>query len=473
MLERARARDATFDGRFITGVLSTGIYCLPSCRARSPRERNVRFFPTEEAARKAGLRPCKRCRPDLFYRRVDPDLELVRGTAERIRRDPGEVGDVRTLAERTGVGVTRLSSLFRLYYHTTPASYLKHARMDAARRLLAEGRERVLDVALAVGYESLSAFHDAFRRYTGMCPSDYRGLGVAPEFVLELPTGFRTATTLAFWGRDGESPSERVSGDTVIRAVRLSEGAVTLVMRLGAGAAHCRVESDGRVSPGGMRAVHAAAARMLGLAGSPTDFERRVGREPALAPLIRGRRGVRIPQMPEVFEGLTWAILGQQVNLPFAYALRRQLFALAGQRAPGGLLAHPAPEAVARLDLGDLRRRQFSRRKAEVIIDTARLVASGLLPAETLPEEPAPVAEQRLLDVRGLGPWSAGYVMLRACAFADCVPVGDSGLTTALERFFSLPERPDATETRRLMARFAPHRSLATFHLWANLGGPA
>jgi AraC family transcriptional regulator of adaptative response / DNA-3-methyladenine glycosylase II len=118
-------------------------------------------------------------------------------------------------------------------------------------------------------------------------------------------------------------------------------------------------------------------------------------------------------------------------------------------------------------------RRQLSRRKAEYLLDAARAIAAGDLPLDELARGPAPALERALLERRGIGPWTARYVMLRACGLADCVPVGDAGLAAALERFFALPARPGPEETEALMLPFAPHRSFATNHLWTSLGGPA
>ncbi len=130
--------------------------------------------------------------------------------------------------------------------------------------------------------------------------------------------------------------------------------------------------------------------------------------------------------------------------------------------------AHPTPAAVAALDYGDLTTRRFSRRKAEYLVDTARRVAAGELSLEL--GGPAPALERRLLAVRGLGPWSVQYFLMRGAGLADCAPVGDAALAAALQRFFALGHRPDAGEARARMEPFAPLRSLATFHLWQSLG---
>lgn len=137
------------------------------------------------------------------------------------------------------------------------------------------------------------------------------------------------------------------------------------------------------------------------------------------------------------------------------------------------MVAHPDPASVARLDYSDLTALQFPGRKAEHLIDTCRMIVRGELAPESFPEEPATVVEQRLLAIRGLSPWQAQHIMMRAGGFADCAPVGDPELVTALERLHDLDHRPDPDETNRLMEPFSPLRSLATFYLWRMLGDPA
>ena len=473
MLDRAFARDKAYDGRFLTGVLSTGIYCLPSCPARNPKAENVRFFSTEDGARRAGLRACRRCRPDFFYRHHDPDREQLTDLARRVEAEPTAFPTVDALTETSGIGVTKLNALFRCHYHTSPAAFLHRARVTAACHQLLETDRRILDVGFDVGYESSSAFHENFRKLTGMSPRRYRELRRGRDFTLGLPPDYRTEDILRVHGRDPDSPTERVEGRSLSRTVRLEGRPALLHLTFQRRQVQGRVEPTGRLGAAGMAQAHRSAWRLLGGGSEPDAFEQRARRQPPLRRLARRRKGLRIPQSPDVFEGLTWSILGQQVNLPHAFRLRQRLIALAGAPAGRGLHAHPTPAAVARLDYRDLTRRQFSRRKAEYLIDLARQVVAGEHVPEELPTRPASQVETRLLAVRGLGPWSTHYVMMRACGFADCVPVGDTGLSTALQRFFDLDRRPDPTETRTLMEAFAPFRSLATFHLWMTLGDPA
>ena len=398
----------------------------------------------------------------------DRDLSIVVDLAARMRQNPGEFP--------AGIGSAQLDRLFLHHYHTTPAAFLLRARLDTVCRQLLAGRRSARDLALAAGWASAAAFDDSFKQATGLTPAEYRQLPRERSFVLELPSGYRAGETLRYLGRDRESRSERVAGTTFGKGVRLDGLPALLTVEIAEGVARCRVHAAGEapLSPAAATAAHAAALRLLGLTLDPAPFERQVLSTPGLARLIAGREGLRLPRTAEPFEGLCWAIVGQQVNLTFAATLRRRVVELCGEPIgspeAGEILAPASPEAVAGLDLADLCARQFSRRKAEYLIGAAAAIASGELPLDRLSEEPATLALRRLLAVRGLGPWTAQYVLLRALGFADCVPVGDSGLAAGLARFFALDHRPGPEETRERMSPFAPFRSFATAHLWASLG---
>ncbi|HEV7238779.1 MAG TPA: hypothetical protein VGQ36_06025 [Thermoanaerobaculia bacterium] len=260
--------------------------------------------------------------------------------------------------------------------------------------------------------------------------------------VLDLPRDFRADLVLRYLGRDSDSLCERVDGNTI------TTSAVTITLE------KHRALVSGPVD---------VARRLLGLHVDNKRFER------THPDLVRGHEGARLPQTPTVWEGLMWAIVGQQVNLAFAYRLRRVLVELCGRDAGNGLRVHPTPADIARLDYADLTARQFSRSKAQYVIDTARLIASGALPIETFPSLDANDVEAALTSVRGIGAWTANYVMMRGCAFPDCVPAGDSALSASLRKYFELDHKIDAQETRTLMERFAPWRSLATYHFWLRL----
>ncbi len=471
-LARWRTKDPGNDGAFVVGVLSTGIYCLPSCTARAPKPENVRFFLDEDGALRAGLRACKRCKPHHFYRGHDADRERVEALADRVRARPHDFEGLSDLRRAAGVGATKLNALFRRHYHVSPAAYLSRARLALAAHELVRTQRRVLDVALDAGFESSSAFHEGFQARYALSPGAYRKLAETNTFTLVPPESFRSEDAFRMFGRDGDGRTERVEGRRATKALLLEDEPALLELRFERRRVRAIVHARRRPSRARMVAAHAAALRMLGLGVDPGPFERRMKRTRGLARLVRGREGLRIPLTADAFEGLVWVVVGQQVNVTFAATCRARLIELAGRRVPvdDSFVAHPTPAEVARVEYADLEPLQFSRRKAEYVVDTARAIAAGELDLEGLRHAPAGRVVDTLGAIRGLGPWSVNYLLMRSFGLEDCVPVGDVALVQAIQDFFGLPARPDARETVRHMEVFAPHRSLATFHLWRSLG---
>lgn len=479
MYARVLAGDAAYNGRFFTGVLTTGIYCLPSCKARKPKPENVRFFPTCEAARASGLRACKKCHPDDFARGADPVLETIEALAAEIRANPAAFSDARAIVRRSGFGATRAFELFRQHYHTTPADLLLRARLAMAKHRLLTTDAPLTEVAFGAGFDALSSFHENFRRLNGLTPAAYRDLRTSHTFTVALPEGYLLGYLRRALSRDLHSVTERLVGDTYTSAVQLRAGPALLTLQLSPQSVGVEISGAQRAGEpsgtGGPPATplgaeaHALVIGLLGLDEDAASFAR-LAKKLGLARLVAGRPELRISQTPSVFDGLLWSIIGQQINFPFACLLKRRLIErvsapLALPRADG-LHAPPTPAAVASLEPADLLPLQFSRQKADYVIQTSRLVAAGELDLDALRAMSATRAERILLEVRGLGPWSVNYLMMRALGFPDCVPYGDTGVTSGLQALLKLEERPDLDATRRLMPMFSPYRSLATAHLW-------
>jgi AraC family transcriptional regulator of adaptative response / DNA-3-methyladenine glycosylase II len=465
MYERMLAGDPSWNGRFFTGVLTTGIYCLPSCKARKPKRENVRFFPSCEAARATGLRPCKKCHPDDFARGADPLLETIETLVAEVRANSAAFRDGRAVVQRSGFGVTRAFELFRQHYHSTPADLLVRARIDAAKHRLLTTEAPLATIALDTGFESLSTFHENFRRLNGLTPIAYRELRGATSFTISLPPDYPLPYLRRAFTRDVHSVTERLSGDTYTAAVQLRDGPALVKLHLAP--SEIGVEVSGINGYSAMLAIqaHAIVIGWLGLEQDAAAFSR-LARKLGLARLVAGRPEFRITRTSSVFDGLLWAIIGQQINFPFACLLKRRLIERAGTPLDSGLYAPPRPEQVATLEVSDLLPLQFSKQKAVYVTATARMVATGELDLDALSGMSATRVERTLLAIHGLGPWSVNYLMMRALGFADCVPLGDTGVTSGLQSLLKLEERPDIDATRRLMAMFSPYRSLATAHLW-------
>lgn len=391
---------------------------------------------------------------------------------QKLREDPSRFTSPHDLAKACGISNAKLNDLIRTDAHLTPAALLQRERIHRAYRMLLETKDKPADIAAAVGYEDEAMFRHQFLTATGLTPDAYRNLRRDSRFQLQLPADFRIQEALAYHGRDKDGPTERLVGDNRLIKTLLLDGVPSLLdLTFKNGRLDCQVIAEQRLSPAAMAQAHHIVQRMIGLSSDASGFETRGRRDAAIRRLTRSQPGLRIPLTPTAFEALAWAIIGQQINLAFATSLRRELIELAGTAIPGasGMRLHPDAAIIAALDPSDLTSRRFSRSKAAYLIDAAKLVAAGSLDLAALADGPASQAEARLLAIRGLGPWTSNYVMLRGFGFADAVPVGDSALATALQRFHQREIRPDAKETAILMAAFAPHRSLATCHFWASL----
>jgi AraC family transcriptional regulator of adaptative response / DNA-3-methyladenine glycosylase II len=403
-----------------------------------------------------------------------------------MRRNPAAFPDTRAVVRRSGFGVTRLFELFRLHYHSTPADLLLRARIEAAKRSLVDrktvprGRPAsdpsILEIAASVGFESVSVFHEHFRRLNGLTPATYRDLRTGRSFTIDLPEDYPLGYLRRALSRDGQSITDKLAGDRYTSAVQLGRGPAILQLQLTPTQVHAEivaapdrcasdVAGEGPAPLPEAVEAHAVVVGLLGLDQDAAAFSR-LARKLGLARLVAGRPELRIAQTPSIFDGLLWSIIGQQINFAFACVLKRRLIERAGVKLEHDLYAPPTPQAVAALEPADLAPLQFSRSKAEYIIATARRITNGELNLDALRTMSATRVERTLLGVRGLGPWSVNYLMMRALGFADCVPLGDTGVTSGLQAALKLDERPDIDATRRLMSVFSPYRSLATAHLW-------
>ena len=293
--------------------------------------------------------------------------------------------------------------------------------------------------------------------------------------VIALPPGYRVADMLAFHGRDPERVAEQVDVDGLRKGVLLGGVPTLLDIRFGGGAAHCRVTFDGPVMPDVQARTHEALLNVLGLRIDPAAFGAAVQDDPWLGPVVARQPGLRIVQSATIFEALTWAIIGQQINLTFAIALRRTLIQLAGRAHASGLWCYPEALDVARLDISALTGRKFSNAKAETILRVARMVVDGSLALgrhagmEEISGTASADVSEKLLAIKGIGPWTVNYVLLRGYGYPDCSLEGDVAVRAALHKLSGSAARPTVPEAERMLARYAPHRTMAAAYLWASL----
>jgi DNA-3-methyladenine glycosylase II len=301
------------------------------------------------------------------------------------------------------------------------------------------------------------------------------------ELSIGLPPDYRRQDVFSFHGRDAEGLAERIEGQRIRKGVMVDGVPAVLEIDLGAqpGQALCTVDVDGAALPAQVHAqvhdqvhdqVRGMLLNVLGLRIDPIPFEAAVADDPLFAPLVARERGLRVIQSATIFEALSWAIIGQQINLGFAIALRRTFIGLAGRAHPGGLWCYPEAVDAARLDLDQLTSRKFSRAKAETLLRLARLAADGALDLRR-DADPIDVSE-RLLAVKGIGPWTVNYALLRGYGFSDCSLEGDVAVRTAIGRLLGA-ERPNLPEAATFLQAYRPHRTMAAAHLWASLSQTA
>jgi DNA-3-methyladenine glycosylase II len=287
---------------------------------------------------------------------------------------------------------------------------------------------------------------------------------------IPLPPDYRRQDVFTFHGRDTEALAERIDGQTIRKGVMIDGVPAVLEIDLGAqpDQALCIVDIDGARLPGQAQGM---LLNVLGLRIDPAPFEAAVANDPLFAPLVRRERGLRVIQSATIFEALSWAIIGQQINLGFAISLRRTFIALAGRAHTSGLWCYPEAPDAARLEIDDLTSRKFSRAKAETLLRLARLVADGQLDLSR--DADLPSVSERLLAVKGIGPWTVNYALLRGYGFPDCSLEGDVAVRTAIGRLLGTAERPDLAEAAAFLEIYRPHRTMAAAHLWASLSQPA
>ncbi|MBZ2209103.1 DNA-3-methyladenine glycosylase family protein [Massilia soli] len=287
------------------------------------------------------------------------------------------------------------------------------------------------------------------------------------QISIALPDGYRSSDVIAFHGRDAEGVAERVSQGRISKGVVLGGVPVALDIALSPREARIGVAADAALTPRASALLDDALLNILGLRIDPAPFVEAAASDPLLGEAVRGNAGLRIVQSATIFEALTWAIIGQQINLSFAIALRRTFILQAGRRHSSGLWCYPEAEDVAKLSVDDLTTRKFSRSKAETLLRLSQMVDAGSLSLERTDDIDA--ASAALLAVKGIGPWTVNYALLRGYGYPDCSLHGDVAIRTALQRLLADDAKPDMARTEALLAQYKPHRTMAAAHLWATL----
>jgi AraC family transcriptional regulator of adaptative response / DNA-3-methyladenine glycosylase II len=471
-----RARDARFDGRFFTAVLTTGIYCRPICPARFPKLENVVFYPSAAAAQEAGFRPCLRCRPEC-----SPDLAGSRGTSNTVSRaltliadgalDADDAG-VDGLALRLGIGERQLRRLFRKHLGASPIAVAQTRRVHFAKQLIHETGMRMIDVALAAGFGSLRRFNDTFRQLYGRPPSVLRRQRTAAAsrdrsgitLTLGYAAPYDWPAMIEFLAARAIPGVEAVEAERYRRTIELDgcHGTVEVAPMAGRDALAATIRF------GSVRALPAIVERLRRLFDLGADvgpIAAQLAEDAWLAPLIAARPGLRVPGAWDGFELAVRAVLGQQITVVAARRLADRLVATYGEPlacAGGEKLSavFPRPERLATADLTSL---GIPRARAAALSTLAAAAAADARLFHPARDLDAAVAILRALP--GIGEWTAHYVALRALREPDAFPAADIGLLRAMAAH---GVRATPAELLARAEAWRPWRAYAAQHLWTS-----
>jgi len=463
------SRDERFDGAFYAAVTSTGIYCRPSCPAIAPRRENVRFYPTAAAAQAGGFRACKRCVPGASPGSAEWNIRGdIAGRAMRL------IGD--GVVEREGVpGLARHLgySERQVHRHLTselgagPLALARAQRAHTARVLLEATDLPATEVAFASGFASIRQFNDTVRDVFAATPTELRARRAFGRPVPPGPITLRLAARRPFDGGQvvgflaaRATPGvEEWTGTIYRRSLRLPHGEAIVELEPTAAGVVCVLRlRDHR----DLATTVARCRRLLDLDADPIAVDGTLGADPLLAPLVRRTPGLRVPGAVDPAEIAIRAVLGQQVSVAGARTLAGRLAERFGESldAPiGGVRrTFPSPEALADLDPADL---SMPRARGRALVGLATAIARGDVTLDIGADRDE--AERSLLAIPGIGPWTAGYVRMRALGDPDAFLPTDLGVMRALRALGAPTDQPSILA---LAERWRPWRAYALLHLW-------
>jgi AraC family transcriptional regulator, regulatory protein of adaptative response / DNA-3-methyladenine glycosylase II len=471
-----RSRDPRYDGYFFVGVLSTGIYCRPSCPARLPKRRNIRLFPSAAAAQESGLRACKRCDPDVapgspnWNRRADVAGRAFRLIADGVVDRDGVSG----LARQLGYSERQLQRILSAEVGAGPVSLARAQRAQSARLLVESTGISLGEVALAAGFGSVRQFNDTIRSVYARTPTELRrrvrrragnGTGGTIDLKLACREPFDAESLIRFLGARAVPGVEEVEAGTYRRSLSLDRGAGVVELQPLPSGVRCRLRLDD------LRDLTAAVARcrrLLDLDADPLSVAAQLEGDPVIGGLVRERPGLRVPACVDGFELVSRAVIGQQVSVAAAKTVAGRMVERFGEplTEPVSAVTHrfPTPAALVEADPGSL---SMPGARSEALRALARRLVAGDLSLGAGADRTA--AETGLLAVPGIGPWTASYIAMRALGDPDAYPLGDVGLRRALER---LGHGGDRAAEAGLAEAWRPWRSYAVIHLWRSLEGP-
>ena len=482
-----KARDARFDGCFFTGVTSTGIYCRPVCRVRTPKRENCRFFDLTAQAEHAGFRPCLRCRPELAPGRMHWSIHdassILAQQAARLLDEPegltGGLPSVERLATRLGVSDRHVRRIFEAEFGVSPLQYVQTRRLLSAKQLLTDTTLPITQVALISGFSSVRRFNAAFLQHYGLNPTRLRREGARPAIGISghrgpsattVRLGYRppydVAAMLAFFRQRQIHTVEWVApegdGLRLARTVCIRVGGRAHVGWLACEFDEIRHQVVLRVSDALREVLPLLIARVR--ATLDLDADPQAINSVLHAHFAQGD-GLRVPGTMDGFELAVRAVLGQQITVAAARTLAQRLVDRFGEPVetpfPALTRLFPAPAVLAQAGGDTLGQLGIVRQRQAAIVGIARAVVDQRIALHGSANVPATITA--LKELPGIGDWTAQYIAMRALRWPDAFPAGDVALHKALGVQHG---KHPAREAEAASQAWRPWRSYAVLRAW-------
>ena len=487
--QAAQSKDARFDGWFFVGVITTGIYCRPSCPARTPKRENVRFHASAASAQQAGLRACLRCRPDAtpgspeWNVRADVVARAMRLIRDGIVDREGVAG----LAHRLGYSVRQLNRVITAEVGTGPLALARAQRSQTARILLETTDLPIAHIAFASGFTSIRQCNETVQQVFANTPSglrsrmskgasrhqqDWSAQGIRLRLAGRRP--FSPESVLQFLAARAVTGIEAVDGSSFLRSLRLPHGHGIIRLTPSDSSDEGPVFVDAQLHLSDLRDLTTAVSRcrqLLDLDADPVAILMALGSDALIGPLVTEDPGRRVPGAVDGFELAVRAIIGQQVSVASARTVASRLVLAAGEALPRskGPITHlfPTPSALLRLANDDPGAFSMPTSRRRALVALAHAVDNGdvVIDPGTDPAE----LRRTLMALPGIGPWTAEYVAMRALRDPDAFMPTDLGIKRAVETL-NFPH--GATHLSTITDDWQPWRSYAMAHLWSILVSP-
>ncbi|WP_206363061.1 DNA-3-methyladenine glycosylase 2 family protein [Stenotrophobium rhamnosiphilum] len=477
------ARDARFDGCFFIGVTSTGIYCRPVCKVRTPKRENCRFYTHAAQAESAGFRPCLRCRPELApysltWSTQDASTILAQQAARLLDESQGwgeAAPSVQKLAQKLGVTDRHVRRIFEAQFGVTPMQYLQTRRLLTAKQLLADTNLPITQIALISGYASVRRFNAAFAQHYKLNPTQLRRdganqtsgdgtlvrLGYRPPYDVHAMLAFLKTRRI----NDVEFVANTADDLRVGRTLRLEANgniASGWIMSSFDPVQHqvlLRVSDSLRsVLPAVISKLRAA----LDLDANPQTINA------VLHDSFPNDDGLRVPGTMDGYELAVRAVLGQQITVAAARTLAQRIVDKFGEPIetpyPEMTRLFPAPAVLAQAEGDALGQLGIVKQRQAAIVGIARAVAEKRIALHSGVDVPATI--EALKELPGIGDWTAQYIAMRALRWPDAFPAGDIALHKAL----NVKEEKNPTRAAEAASQiWKPWRSYAVIRAWNGL----